>query len=72
MNYGSPIAGCHLSNDSGIVIFEATDEYVVSGFSSGNNPVSDVRRRKVYCDREGNMYFNWRGTRIFLSECIRI
>jgi hypothetical protein len=66
-----PVAGCHISNTGGIVVFEATEEFVVAGFSIVDSPFSEVRKHKVHYDRDGNPYFNKRGYKVFLSECIR-
>lgn len=67
----TPIAGCHISNDSGIVIFDLNDEFVVAGLSLGNKPYSKVRKHQIHFDNDGNPYFNKLGMKVFLSDCIR-
>ena len=66
-----------ICNTGGIVLFDVNEDYVVAGFSVMDNPISQVRKNKVYWNSvdengESRPYFVKGGHRIFLDECMRM
>ena len=44
------------------------NDYVIAGWDDFTN----TRKRKIYTDKEGNVYFNFNNCRIYLNEVERI
>ena len=64
-----------ISNTGGIVLFDVNEDYVVAGFSVMDDPITQVRKNKVYWDAtdengDSRPYFVKGGNRIYLDQCM--
>ena len=67
----NPIGYYSVCNSLGVYVYDiqyGIDDYIISGWSDNTN----IRKRKIYTNREGRSYFNMNGRKIFLDEVCRL
>jgi len=66
-----PLGGLCLCNFGGLCVYDINSDFIVSGFSYGDDNISDLRKTKIFETITGRFYFVRFSRRYYLDEISR-